>query len=224
MVNYLAHRQKQRNSYVLYLMLVIVISCTLFLSARIGHANVAVEESAVSAWVSFHDARFDLVKHYLHTGGEQNRLAAIELLRAVASEGEPDAVLTAYLVLGKIRNKYIRARYPQISDEAYEKYHGSAGAALLFTNSSVGADEVIDVLIEEAWCLSAPAHIALEVLYRIDFEGYPKYDERILEFFMKSASEGSPPSKQFLAKILINGWGITKNKELGQQLLKLSDR
>ncbi len=181
-------------------------------------AGERVDQLAALAAQGDGAARVELAQDYLSQGGRDNERKASKLLRAVIIDEQEEYVMAAGLLLAQMK-KDIRQRYPKITDAEYKDAKGSAGYALM---GGMGVRGVIDLLVEEALCLSSQAQIMLAVLYEYKNDDWPTYDPRILKYFEETAKEGLPRSLFFLGHIYLNGWGVKMDEAKGNKYLEAS--
>lgn len=165
-------------------------------------------------------AQLALAAHYLEQDGSAAaRKKALILLRGVVSFGEAGDKLAAMDRLIALRAP-IRERFPEVDDGQVKEALGSVGVALSRIRGREG--EAVEVMIEEAWLLAAPAEITLKILYRHHAEGFSRHDPRILAYFRAAAAEGLPRAMEFTGEILLAGMGVAKDEGEGRRLLEAS--
>lgn len=137
----------------------------------------------------------------------------IELTNDKANEENSNDVWKVLFAFQDLQNN-IRKQFPNITDEEYLKANNSIGRALK-AKGNFNSDQVIEVLIKEALCLSTAARISLNIHYEYHCEDFKQYDPRILNFYKSTAQEGLLRSQLDYGKALLHGLGTKKNIKQG---------
>jgi TPR repeat protein len=164
--------------------------------------------------------RLELARTIIQQGElERMEKEAAPLLRRIAFtiDDQPKQGFQAWLLLDEI-HKRIRDEFLSLTGQKIDALAGSAvGSALIKQGKK---DLGVDMLIREAWLLRSPAQLHLELLYTYHVEGFQRHDTRILKFYEETSAEGIPRSQFFMGKILLNGWGVPRDKDRAIELLR----
>ena len=184
--------------------------CVLFVTVSCAEPKMSyfriLEEAATYA----DSSRIDPAQDVLHAA----RLRKI----VIQSPDDETSILSAYLLLGRLREKYWED-YPEVSPDEINDAQGSVGVAL-FRQKGADKERVMNALVRDAYCLCSSAQIMLNILYEFPVEGYKSRDSRILGFYQRTAKEGLKPSQEFYGKILLQGLGVKADRSKGVKLLE----
>jgi hypothetical protein len=144
-------------------------------------------------------------------GSDQAR-DALAHQRQVAIKGKSVDEVRAIQQAFKEYRKELWQEFPDLAGDGED----SLGMRLLRLGR---LHEGVVILLREAYALSEPAHVQLETLYEHGAEGFPKYDQRILSYFKRTATDGHPGSRLMLARIYARGLGVAPELAKASALL-----